>query len=322
MKVFNKNKSDLGFGEKSYNKGSRLINANGSFNVKRKGISSFNVSDIYHSLITIKWWQFAILISVLFFIANAFFALLYLYCGVEQITSINKGNLWDNFWDVFYFSTQTMTTVGYGFFAPIGTHAKVIASFEAFIGLLGFAMATGVLYGRFSRPVARIRYSEQAIIAPYQDSNGMMFRMVNMRNNQLIEIEVSVNMVWLNKETNKRDYAKLPLEIEKINFMPLSWTIVHPIDEASPFWGKDKSYFADQDGEIIILVKAFDESFSQVVYDRRSYRVSEFVWGAKFVSAIENRPGGIVYLNIDGIDKFEEVSLNSPLNFVAYANEK
>ncbi|MFM7023345.1 MAG: ion channel [Flavobacteriales bacterium] len=321
MKVFSRNRNDLGFGEKSYNKGSRLINSDGTFNVKRKGLSTFNVSDVYHLLITIKWWQFAIFISTLFFVANTAFAFIYLAVGVGQITSITEGTAWDNFWDAFYFSTQTMTTVGYGFFAPVGTHAKIIASIESFVGLLGFAIATGVLYGRFSRPVARIRYSEKAIIAPYQEANGMMFRMVNMRNNQLIEIEVSVNMVWLNKETNKREYARLPLEIEKINFMPLSWTIVHPIDEASPFWGKDPSYFADQDGEIIILVKAFDESFSQVVYDRRSYKVSEFAWGARFVSAIENRPGGIVYLDIDGIDKFEEVSLNSPLNFVAYASK-
>jgi len=312
MKVFNRNKNDLGFGEKSYNKGSRLINADGTFNVKRKGLSTFNVSDIYHSLITIKWWQFALLISALFFVVNALFAFIYLYCGVDQITSIIKGDTTSNFWDAFYFSTQTMTTVGYGLFAPIGTHAKIIASFEAFIGLLGFAVATGVLYGRFSRPVARIRYSENTLISPYDEGNGMMFKMVNVRNNQLIEIEVSVNMLWLNKETNKRDYAALTLEIKKINFMPLSWTIVHPIDETSPFWGKDKSYFADQDGEIIILVKAFDESFSQTVYDRKSYRVDEFIWGAKFISDTEISEGGVVHLNIDAIDKFKEVSLNSP----------
>lgn len=312
MKVFrNSQKNDLGFGEKSYNNGSRLINRDGSFNVKSKGISSFNVSDIYHSLITIKWWQFALLISTLFFVVNALFALLYLYCGVDQITSIPAGDLTSNFWDAFYFSTQTMTTVGYGLFAPVGTHAKIIASAEAFIGLLGFAVATGILYGRFSRPLARLKYSKNALIAPYQEINAMMFRMVNMRNNQLIEVEVSVNMVWLNKETNKREYANLPLELKKINFMPLGWTLVHAIDEASPFWGKGASYFADQDAELIVLVKAFEESFSQVVYSRASYRVEEIVWGAKFVSMMENRSGGIVHLDVDALDKFQEVSLNS-----------
>jgi inward rectifier potassium channel len=117
----------------------------------------------------------------------------------------------------------------------------------------------------------------------------------------------------LDKEDGKRKYAALKLERNKINLMPLNWTIVHPIDEESPFYGKSKNYLLASDAEIIMLLKAFDESFSQVVYDKKSFRADEFVWGAKFVSIIEDTGEGMLHLNIDKIDKYEEVSLNSPL---------
>ncbi len=314
MKFYRKNnQNDIGFGEKSYNKGSRLINSDGSFNVKRSGVPYISISDMYHTLITISWGRFIFLITAVFVLTNLFFASVYMFCGVDQITSIVKGNGWSNFWDAFYFSSQTLTTVGFGYFAPIGDHAKIIASVEAFIGVLGFALATGVLYGRFARPGTRIRYSKNALIAPYQEGSGLMFRIVNLRNNHLIELEVRVTITWLNKETNKREYDGLNLERKSINLMPLSWTIVHPIDEESPLYGKNMQQLLSTDTEIIILIKAFDESFSQIVYDKRSYRADEFVYGAKFISIIKDTGEGMVQLDIDNIDRYEEVSLNSPL---------
>ncbi len=314
MKFYKKNnQNDIGFGEKSYNKGSRLINKDGSFNVKIDGVPFFSISDMYHSLITIKWWQFSVVITTVFVIANIFFACIYVAFGVEQISSIKAGDSWSNFWDAFYFSSQTLTTVGFGYFAPVGNHAKIVASVEAFVGVLGFAVATGILYGRFSRPAARIRYSKNVIIAPYQDGAGVMFRMVNLRSNHLIELQVDLTFTWLDKEEGKRKYMALTLERNKINLMPLSWTVVHPIDEDSPFYGKTKSFLIESDAEILVLLKAFDESFSQIVYDKKSFRADEFVWGAKFVSIINDTGEGMLHLDIDKIDKYEEVSLNSPL---------
>jgi len=314
MKFYKKNnQNDLGFGEKQYNKGTRLINRDGSFNVKRKGLSLFSISDLYHTLITIPWWQFAILITLNFVVVNLFFATIYIYIGVEQISSIVKGDAWSNFWDAYYFSSQTLTTVGFGYFAPVGDGAKMVASVEAFIGVLGFALATGILYGRFARPAVRIRYSKNAVVAPYQEGNALMFRLVNLRNNHLIEIEVALTMTWINKETGKRDYESLNLERKKINLMPLSWTVVHPIDEESPFFKYSKDFLLDNDAEIIVLLKAFDESFSQVVYDKRSYRADEFVWGAKFKTIIRDTGEGAVHLDIQNIDEFDKVSLNSPI---------
>ena len=304
------NFNDIGFGEKTSRKGTRLINKDGTYNVKKIGVSSFSFSDIYHSLITISWPWFILLVCFTFFFANLPFVGLYLWFGIEEISSIQKGAFFEDFWNAFYFSSQTMTTVGFGYFAPVGTHAKIIASIEAFTGVLGFAIATGVLYGRFARPVARIKYSSNALISPYQEGNALMFRLVNLRNNQLIEVETKIILTIVNKKIEKREYYPLTLERNKINMLPLNWTVVHPIDDESPLNGLNEKQLIDMDAEIIILLKAFDESFSQTVYDKKSYRADEFVWGAKFRSIINDSSEGSIHLNIHELDKYDEVSLN------------
>ena len=191
----------------------------------------------------------------------------------------------------------------------MGYPANIVAAFESMLGLLGFALATGLLYGRFSRPSAKIRYSETAVIAPYRDINGFMFRIVNPQKNQLLELEVQVNLAMQRKNSELRDFHSLELERDKVAFMPYMWTIVHPISESSPLYGLTDKEVLEKDAEFIISMRAFDESSSQTVYSRSSYKASEIIWGRKFVYAVTRENMGIT-IDVSRINETEKASLN------------
>ncbi len=211
--------------------------------------------------------------------------------------------------EAFFFSSQTLTTLGYGRISPVGTLASAAAAVESMMGLLGFALATGLLYGRFSKPEARILYSHNAVIAPFKDKTALMFRIVNERKNQLIEVEASLTLSLKSDQVNVRRFLALTPDIKKINFFPLNWTIVHSIDEESPLFGLTEQEANDLDAEVIVLIKAFDDTFSQTVYSRSSYKYSEIIWGAKFKSMMElGTPQGTI-LHLDKLNDFEKVEL-------------
>ena len=165
-------------------------------------------------------------------------------------------------------------SVGYGSISPKSTAANVVATFEALAGVLGFAVATGLLFGRVSRPSARIGFSENMLVAPYQDGTSLQFRLVNRRSNSLMELEAKVMLMTVELVDGKlqRNYKLLRLERPQVLFLPLSWTVVHPIDEDSPVWGKTADDLAALQAEILILIKAYDDTFSQTVLARHSYR--------------------------------------------------
>lgn len=295
-----KTDNDLGFGVG--NKSTRFINKDGSINVFRKGLPYFRPYDAYHALITMNWIKFIGLVTVSFFFTNLIFAFAYSYLDSNAISATAKTDDLRKFWDYFFFSVQTITTVGYGAMSPVSIAAKILSSIESFLGLLGFALITGLLYGRFSHPVAKIKYSENAIISPFQNGKALMFKMVNKRSSKLIEAEVDV--VYSGNSEGKRIYQKLELQLAKINFFALSWTVVHPITEDSPLYNKTESDVIKEDAEIVILVKAFDDSFSQTVYSRMSYKFDELVWDVKFKSSLFNQ-NGKVGIDIDDLDEFE-----------------
>jgi inward rectifier potassium channel len=301
--------SDLGFGTKDSGKGARGLNKDGSFNVIRKGVPLINKFETYHTLISMSWLKFNIGVVSLYVIINLVFASLFMFIGVEHLAGIYGTSTTDKFLESFFFSSQTLTTLGYGRISPISHLASAIAAVESMLGLLGFALVTGLLYGRFSRPEARIKYSENALIAPYKNITALMFRLVNERRNQLIEVEAGVSLS-MRHETNPkiRKFFTLKLEITKINFFPLSWTVVHPIDEGSPLWGMAEEDFKEVDIEFISLIKAFDDAFSQTVYSRSSYKFNEVVWGAKFIPVTEFTADGTI-LNIDQINAHEKAEL-------------
>jgi inward rectifier potassium channel len=232
---------------------------------------------------------------------------------VHHLVGVIGNNFNDKYWEAFFFSAQTLTTVGYGRISPEGFIASMIAAIESMVGLMGFAIITGILYGKFSRPTARILFSEQAIIAPYRGINALEFRIVNQRKNQLIEVEVQVllSMNQLIDGQRKGVFLDLPLESKRVNFFPLPWTIVHPIDEKSPIYQYTSQDLIDADAEIIIMVKAYDDSFSQNIYKRYSYTAAEILWGAKFNVIYKNGNDGYVNLMLNHFQEIERVPLNA-----------
>lgn len=307
---------ELGFGTKLVDTTTRLVNQNGTFNVERTGKPLGR--DLYHRFITMPWSLFFLLLVAGYFAINCLFALLYMAAGLEDLQGAQQQDLLQGFWEAFFFSTQTFTTVGYGRIAPVGWTASMIASVESMLGLLAFAMATGVLYGRFARPVARIVYSGQALMAPYKDRTAFMFRLANARNSQLIEVTVEVVLSMIDHGNGqaepRRRYYNLKLELDRINLLSLSWTIVHALDEDSPLHGMTHADLETSDAEFLIMIKAFDDTFSQVVYHRSSYRYDEIVWGAKFKPMYTpNRENGKVRLELDRISEFEAVGLPEPV---------
>lgn len=214
---------------------------------------------------------------------NTIFASIYFTLGPEHFGGILGAGSFDKFLDLFFFSAQTLTTVGYGHVYPASNAISSVAAIESLTGLMGFALATGILYGRFSRPKAELLYSENVLISPYKDMTGLMFRVANTKQNELIEIEANVVISYSNLETNKREFIGLALERNKINFLTLSWTIVHPIDEKSPIFNVSLDELKKQDVELIILIKAINDTYSQTVYSRKSYKGENFVEKAKFV---------------------------------------
>lgn len=282
----------------------RTINADGSFNVKRTGLRWRDASP-YLVLIDTTWPRFFGMVFAGFMTINMIFACLYLMIGVKSLRGLESDM--SDFANAFFFSVHTLTTVGYGNVYPEGTWANVVSSLEAATGLMVFAVATGLLYGRFSRPSARIVYSKSAIIAPYQDGTSLQFRVANARSNTLMDMDVKVLLMTVDRSDGelKRTFIELPLERPHLYFFALTWTIVHPIDEASPFYGKTAADLANLSGELLILIQGFDDTFSQLVHSRYSYRHDEILWGAKFAPAFNVDSKGALVVQVDHIDEMK-----------------
>ncbi len=287
--VVEEESKDLGFGAVvAQASRQRFVNRDGSFNVRRTGLAFWPSLSPYHLLLTVSWGKFLSLMTLSFILINAAFALGYLACG-EGALSGPAGDPHSRFWQAFFFSVHTFATIGYGNIAPIGMAANLIVVIESLAGLLATALITGLIFARFSRPTARIVFSRQAVIAPYKNITGLMFRITNARKNQLVDVDVKVNLslyVSGNGPTNRR-FHQLQLERSHVDFFPLSWTIVHPIDEDSPLHGYTAETLRQADAEFIILLTALDDSASNMVHTRSSYKFHELVWGAKFSNIYE-----------------------------------
>jgi len=305
---------DLGFGTKAAEAQARLLNRDGSFNIRRKGLPFFESFSGYHYLISIPWWQFSLWILCSYIIINACFGGVYYLIGASSLSGIDGQTPFRQYIECFFFSTQTFTTVGFGRVAPVGDVANTISALESMTGLLSFALATGLLYGRFSRPVARILYSRHAVVAPYNGGDeeaktGFMFRVANQRSNQLIEIEATLSLVWLENVGGRRvrQFHELEIERKSVKFFHLSWTVVHPIDPSSPLYGITKEQLDASEAEFLIILKAFDDTFSQTVYSRTSYKAHEVAFDHKFVGIIRTASDGITEIDLDKIHDHERV---------------
>ncbi|SRR5579883_62148 len=283
----------------------RAINKDGSFNVERRGTSWRDIHPYLH-LINTSWPAFLAIVCAAYLFVNTVFAFIYFNLGPGEVQGTNSPTPFLRFLNDFFFSAHTLTTVGYGNYAPIGVEANSVAAFEAMVGLMGFALATGLLFGRVSKPSARIGFSERALIAPYQDISSLQFRIVNLRPNVLIELQASILLMTVEGPPGnlQRKYTPLNLERDRVYFFPLTWTIVHPIDENSPLYRTSVQELERLQAEVLILIKAFDETFSQTVNARYSYRYDEIVWQAKFTPAFLIDDEGKMILNVDRVGDF------------------
>jgi inward rectifier potassium channel len=299
---------DPGLGEKYFKHTKRIINKDGSFNIKKTGggLSSINA---FHYLINISWTKFLLIVFAGFVCVNFFFAVLYQLAGIQNLSNAAAGDGLKSFLNTFFFSVQTFATVGYGGIHPTGLFSNIIASLESMTGILSFALATGLLYGRFSKPSAKIIFSDKAIVAPFKEGKALMFRVANSRDNILMEMEANAMMTFLDKSDSRftRKYYPLKLEIKFIYFFPLPWTIVHPIDEDSPLFGKTAKDLEKLEAELLIMVKGFDDSFSQHVISRSSYKHNEIDWDVKFVRAYTTDESGETIVELEKVSETESI---------------
>jgi len=299
---------DPGFGYNSKENARNIINDNGTSNVRHINRKR-NVNDLYTYFIDISWFQFFVLILVAYTILNMFFGVFYVAIGIEQITK-PKGTFLEDFLNGFFFSAQTLTTVGYGGIAPKGITANFIAAFEAMIGLLSFSFITGMLYGRFSKPKANIEFSENIILRDFKSQKAIMFRLMNSRKTVMIEPEITVTLsVTEENEKNefKRNFYELKLERNKIMYLPTVWTIVHQIDDDSPLYKYSKEEIRNLDAHLYILINYHEESFSQKVYQINSYHFEDLITDVKYKSAASFDVEGYTLLDHNKLSEVENL---------------
>jgi inward rectifier potassium channel len=272
---------DLGFGSLALRPHYRLLNSDGSFNVRRLHEGRFDKLFGYHALINLSWTTFFALLGVWYMAINALFAVGYLALGPGALQGSFDGPL---FWRAFFFSIHTFATVGYGNIVPVSFLANALVAMQTLFGLLSLAVATGLVFARFSRPNALVLYSRSALIAPYRDQASFQFRIVNGRRSQLLNVQALVMHSRFERVGGMRVRRFYSMELER-NFVavfPANWTIVHPISSESPIFGWTKEQLTEAEAEFLVLLNAVDETYSQTVYSRSSYAMHEMEWGRKF----------------------------------------
>ncbi len=306
---------DLGFGAAiGREHEQRLLNRDGTFNVRRHGLRFWESLSLYHSALSMGWTHFLGMLAGGYLLLNALFAAAYLLCGRDALGGDSADSLGGPFWKAFFFSVHTFATIGYGSIVPRGIAANVLVTIESLFGLLGFALATGLLFSRFSRPTGKLLFSKTAIIAPYRGMTAFMFRIVNARSSQLIELDVKVQFSRIESRAGGpiRKYDQLTLERTHVVFFPLSWTVVHPITEKSPLYGLSHEDLVERDAEFLILLSGVDETFSQTVHSRSSYKPEEIVFGARFANIYNPlSPEGLVSIDVSKLHDITPVDLES-----------
>ncbi len=302
-----KENNDFGLGSK-ISESHQIVNPDGTFNVTREGKHYWSP---YHSLVGISWPFFLLIVLFAFIGINVFFGFLFLLTGLETISGLEpSGSFLEDLANTTFFSIQTFTTLGYGTMSPNGFWSHMIASLDSLIGLMAFALVTGLIFARFAKPKAQILVSKNAIIAPYQDGESFQFRIVNKRKNKIVDLEAIVLFTCLEKHGTeiRRSYHTLSLERDNVALFPLNWTVVHPITKKSPLYKRSEADLRRMNGEFIVKIKGYDETYAQLVHLNCSFSTQSLIWGVRFKKMYFDVPGEGVVLHLDKIDDTEPIS--------------
>lgn len=248
------------------------------------------LSDFYHLLLVMPWPFFLGFAFLSYLVLNAGFALLYLLGG-DAIANARPGS----FWDAFFFSVQTVSTIGYGVMHPQTFYGHMIVMLESVIGLGSVATATSLIFARISRPTARVIFSNVAVISPFNGQPTLMFRAVNQRRNRILEAQMMVSILrreyTLEGQVHYR-FTDLPLIRQRTPIFALTWTAMHIIDERSPLFGFDEDSLAAADLEVIISLTGLDDTQGQTIHARHAYTPSAIYWHYRFVDIFSETPTG------------------------------
>ena len=307
---FSRVNNDTGFGNRdSY--GGRFINRDGTFNIRREGHGFWQRFSVFHSMLNLPLWKFIVVLVSFFIGVNVLFTSIYVWLGPEQFTGMIATTRWQQIKEIYFFSTETFTTVGYGRVNPIGDGANLLASFEAMLGFISFAVVTGLIYGRFAKPTSYLMFSDHAVVAPYRGGLGLMFRFASYKDNHtLTDLDIRVNAAFRVQENGQEVYKfyDLTLERSKVDSLPMNWTVVHPIDETSPLKGFSAEDMKAADMEVYVLVRGFDDVFSNYVLRRTSYTHEEIRFNKKFTPMYrESEDGKTTILELHKINEHVSV---------------
>ena len=285
----------------------RLIGPRGQRGIKREGYHRNIFSDIYHFLLKTSWPIFLLIWIGLLGLINAIFACAYLVGG-DIIANAHPGS----FADAFFFSVQTMATLGYGVFYPRGVYANLVSVLETFIGLLSLALVTGMTFAKFSRPTARILFSRVAVVAMRNGAPHLMFRMANARTNLIVEAHLVVG-VLLNETSQEgqalRRFHEMKLIRDQTPVFGLSWIVFHPIDAESPLFGQDLNSLEEKEAEIVVSLSGVDDTLLQTVHQQHSYLPEDLKWNAVFSDILLRDPQGKLYMDYR---QFQNIRMLAP----------
>ena len=291
------------------NQPNRLLTRDGELNVEQDIRYSFVV---YNHLISISWKRLLIYAFTAYIVINLIFSLLYFLCGGVSCLKnvVDRPVVFQEFLDIFFFSTQTFTTVGYGHVFPNCVGANFVAAIESFTGWIFFSVVTGLFYAKFTQPRVEVRLSDIAVIEHFKDGFGFKFMLANEYANKLVDLEVTLDLIKLeviNRRYKKRFY-QLFLFRKRIPYLSVPWTVVHPINENSPLYGITKEQFETEHLEFFVQVKAFDEAHRQILFKEFSYfGANEVRWGYKFVNIQRYTENGALKINMRRFGKATEV---------------
>ncbi|MGH2643828.1 MAG: ion channel [Chitinophagaceae bacterium] len=307
---------NTGFGSDPDAYGGRFVNKDGSYNIVRKGVRFQHRISIFQKMITMPLWKFGSFVLIFFIALNIVFAIIYYFLGKGEFTkTAHYADTLLYLVHLFFFSVQALTTVTVDFkqVAPIGFWASFVSSFEALSGLVVFAILTGLVYGRFARPRSFLVFSHNALIAPYKDMTALMFRMVGYKErHDLINVDIRVNFGLTVEANGKPGYKFYILDLERnhIDSLNMNWTIVHPIDQKSPFQNLTKEDLEHGQAEIVVQITGFDQVYSTTIVQRTSYYYNEIIYGAKFVSMYyESDDDMTTILELNKLNEYERVPL-------------